>query len=74
MGNKTIKIVEILDKRIKPAGKKNDMLVNNFCIAQLHSWDTEIVEGASLPYTCIVVEILLNTEQNRDVTSSDKVD
>jgi hypothetical protein len=49
------KIVEITDK-LEPVDKIEDMVVKNYSIARLQSWDFRIVEGASLPYICLVIE------------------
>ena len=46
---------EISDK-LKPDEKIEDMVVKNYHIARLQSWDFGIVEGASLPYICFVIE------------------
>ena len=52
-GNKK---VEIPDK-LKHVDKIEDIVVKHYCIARLQSWDSWIVEGASLHYFCIVFEI-----------------
>ena len=46
---------EISDK-LKPVDKIEDMVVKNYRIARLQSWDFGIVEGASFPYICFVIE------------------
>ena len=47
--------VEISDE-LNFVENKEDMVAKCYCNAQLHSWDAGIVEGASLPYICIVIE------------------
>ena len=49
------KSIEITDK-LEPVDKIEDMVVKNYCIALLQSWDFRIVEGASLLYFCFVIE------------------